>query len=236
MAERRKGASNWKESSPVDIPTTDGKTISVVAYSSGPAGAGGANAVRGFIAGQSLCGDIEIYSDETIRPQDPAIHTILASVSFDATYQPMFADAALHAEMLFRKGQPRSAGPLWEKALGMVPADGSPFPSALIARRVARDQAGMSYGMSGNIAAARAIFEQGVKEDPDYPMFYYNLACADAEEKNIAAARTHLQQAFDRRTNVNPGEKMPNPTEDDSFTPFRSNKEFWAFLQKLIAK
>ena len=35
------------------------------------------------------------------------------------------------------------------------PPDGKPFPSLVIARRVARDQAGMSYGMSGDNKKAR---------------------------------------------------------------------------------
>ena len=43
--------------------------------------------------------------------------------------------------------------------------------------------------MSGNIAKARAIFEKAVAVDPDYPLYYYNLACADAEEKDLAGAK-----------------------------------------------
>lgn len=62
----------------------------------------------------------------------------------------------------------------------MVPPDGAPFKSATYARRVMRDQAGMSYGISGDLAKARSIFEKGTAEDPDYPLYYDNLACADA--------------------------------------------------------
>jgi tetratricopeptide (TPR) repeat protein len=96
-----------------------------------------------------------------------------------------------------------------------------------------RDQAGMSYGISGQVAQARRIFEQGIAEDPDYPMYYYNLACADAGEKKLAEAKAHLQKAFDRKANVLPGEAMPDPTQDDSFLPYRSDKEFWAFIEQL---
>jgi tetratricopeptide (TPR) repeat protein len=115
----------------------------------------------------------------------------------------------------------------------MVPPDGAPFKSARVAIRVMRDQAGMSYGISGNLAKARAIFEKGAAEDPSYPIYYYNLACADAGENKLSEARRHLQQAFDRKANVNPGESMPIPTEDDSFLQHKENKEFWAFLQQL---
>jgi tetratricopeptide (TPR) repeat protein len=110
-------------------------------------------------------------------------------------------------------------------------------------KRVITDQAGMSYGMSGNIPKARAIFEKAIAADPDYPLYYYNLACADAEEKDLAGAKKHLagakkhlQEAFDRKANVIPGENMPDPSHDDSFLPYRNNKEFWAFVEGLGGK
>ena len=64
-------------------------------------------------------------------------------------------------------------------------------------------------------------------------MNYYNLARADAAESKLSGARSHLQQAFDRKANLNPGETMPVPTEDDFFLPYRNNEGFWAFLEGL---
>jgi len=151
----------------------------------------------------------------------------------DADYVPQFSDLALYAQVLFRKEQYRAAAPIFERAIAMVPSNGAPFKSAARARRIMRDQAGMSYGISGDYLKARSIFEKGVAEDPDYPMYYYNLACADAGEEKLDDVPIHLQQAFDRKANVNAGETMPVPTEDDSFLPYKSNKEFWAFLLRL---
>jgi len=62
---------------------------------------------------------------------------------------------------------------------------------------------------------------------------YYNLACADAGEKKLSDARGHLQQAFDRKANLIPGETMPVPTLDESFVPYKANREFRAFLERL---
>ena len=98
---------------------------------------------------------------------------------------------------------------------------------------MATDQAGIAYGSAGDIPEARALFNAAIAADPDYPMYYYNLACADAEEKKLADARTHLQQAFARKANVIQGETMPDPAKDDSFLPYRDNKEFWTFVQSL---
>jgi tetratricopeptide (TPR) repeat protein len=91
----------------------------------------------------------------------------------------------------------------------------------------------MSYGISGQYAKARAIFDAGVSADPEYPMYYYNLACADAGENKLPEAEAHLKQAFAHKAGVNPGENLPDPTKDDSFLPFKSNKTFWAALERL---
>jgi tetratricopeptide (TPR) repeat protein len=151
----------------------------------------------------------------------------------DPNYTPQFSDVSLYAQVLFLAHEYRAAAPIFEKALAMVPVDGAPFRSATFARRVMRDQAGMSYGIAGDFKKARSIFEKGTTEDPDYPMYYYNLACADAGESKLSEARLHLQQAFDRKANLNPGETMPVATQDDSFLPYKGNEEFWAFLERL---
>jgi hypothetical protein len=38
-------------------------------------------------------------------------------------------------------------------------------------------QPGMSYGISGRLQQEKVTFEYGLTQDPEYPMFYYNLAC-----------------------------------------------------------
>jgi hypothetical protein len=40
----------------------------------------------------------------------------------------------------------------------------------------------------------------------------------------------HLQQAFARKVNLISGEKMPDPTKDDAFIPYRIDKDFWALV------
>jgi hypothetical protein len=205
--------------------------VAVVTYTGIGQGGKPFYAVRGFVASGEICGDLEIYSDTPISADDADIKKIFTSYQLDENYAPKFEDVLLYAQMLYQAGRYAAAGPVFEAALAKLNAN--PGPTAKTMRRVVTDQAGMAYGMSGDIAKARVIFEKGVAEDPDYPLYYYNLACADAEEKNLSAARDNLQKAFDRKANVIPGEHMPDPTSDDSFLPFRSNKEFWTFLQSL---
>jgi Tfp pilus assembly protein PilF len=143
----------------------------------------------------------------------------------------------LYATLLYQARMYKAAAPIFEMALVKLKEDpgiaARMMKDTRTATRVVTDQAGMSYGMSGDIPQARRLFEKAIAEDPDYPLYYYNLACADAEEKNLVGARNHLQQAFARKANVISGENMPDPTKDDSFLPYRDNKEFWAFLESL---
>src|ERR1043166_8147844 len=39
------------------------------------------------------------------------------------------------------------------------------------------DNLGMSYDMTGDKKPTKAVFEYGIKEEPTYPLFYYNMAC-----------------------------------------------------------
>jgi hypothetical protein len=189
--------------------------------------------VRGFVATGDICGDLEFYSTKPIEAQDVDLKMILSSYLLDESHAPTVSDIFLYAEILFRKQMFKAAAPLFEAALARVTVDGAPFPSVKTARRVITDQAGMSYGMSGDIGRARAIFEKAIALDSDYPMYYYNLACADAEEKKLGQARLHLQAAFARKANMISGEPMPIPTKDDSFLPYREDKDFWTFLEHL---
>jgi hypothetical protein len=185
--------------------------------------------VRGFVATGDICGDLEFYSEEPISAGDLKI--TFSSYQLDESYVPKFNDVFVYAQILYNAHMYGPAAPIFDLALTKL--SDNPGAGAKTMRRVVTDQAGMAYGMSGNIPKARTIFEKAVAEDPDYPMYYYNLACADAEEKNLGGARNYLQKAFDRKANVIAGESMPDPTTDDSFLPYRKDKDFWAFLESL---
>ena len=67
-------------------------------------------------------------------------------------------------------------------------------------------------------------FETAIRDDPDYPMFYYNLASAYGESVDLDLVLANLRAAFQRKQNLNQYETMPEPAKDDSFTRF-----LWAF-------
>ncbi|HEY6337201.1 MAG TPA: tetratricopeptide repeat protein [Candidatus Sulfotelmatobacter sp.] len=228
-----------------DNPTLKVLTVSEDARGSGPPlalasytaqGGNGKTAymIRGFLAGGDVCGDLEFYSDSPIGADDSVrINQILAGYRLDEGYVPRLKDIFVYAQILYNSHMFKAAAPIFELALAKLREQPKGQGDVQTMRRVLTDQAGMAYGISGDIPKARAIFEKAILDDPDYPLYYYNLACADAEEKNLAGARSHLQMAFSKKANTLPGESMPDPTKDDSFLPYRNNKGFWTFVESL---
>jgi tetratricopeptide (TPR) repeat protein len=152
----------------------------------------------------------------------------LAAFHPDLNYQSDTENYFRLASILF-KGEPGAAAPYYKSALDALPDN----PKFLTPRRVIIDQLVMSLGMSGDLKNSRAVAVNAIAADPDYPLNYYNLACADAEQGNAADAKLHLQQAFDRRAHAISGEKMPDPTTDDSILKLKNDTAFWAFVMAL---
>lgn len=95
------------------------------------------------------------------------------------------------------------------------------------------DNLGMAYGMSEKISEAKATFEYGAQENPTYPMFRYNLACADSELGDLEGAMDQLKLAFQYKANSNPGEGVPDPAKDDSFKRYWSDPKFTKLTKQL---
>jgi len=227
----KKSDSSLRILSNSEVARTDGQQIEWVRYTTQGRDAKTAYMTRGFVAIGDMCGDLEFYSDTPIVVDDADMTKIFASYRLEPQYVPGFGDSFLYAQILYQHRMYKAAGPLFEQALTKLPDSGRADSKTM--KRVVTDQAGMAYGISGDAAKARTIFEAAIATDPDYPIYYYHLACADAEENKLADAKTHLQQAFARKANVLPGEAMPDPTTDDSFLPHRDNEEFWKFIQGL---
>lgn len=100
--------------------------------------------------------------------------------------------------------------------------------------RVLVDNLGMSYGITGDLSRAKEVFEYGVSKDPEYPMFYYNLACVAAEKRDADDAKSFLKLAYAYRANMILGETLPDPRVDDSFQRLLLQKEFRQFVDSLF--
>jgi len=211
--------------------TTDGRQLLVASYLIAETQGMPVNEqnVFAFIGNDHLCAEFHISKDLYKPADDKPMNAELDLFRLDADYTPESSDYFFLATLLYDKEHAiAQAAVYYQPAFDLLP-DTAP----LTTRRVITDQLSMAYGISGDLKKSRAINEAAILKDPDYPFYYYNLACADAESGDATAAQTHLQQAYDRRANTLKGEHLPDPSKDDSFLKLKKDKAFWAFVQSL---
>lgn len=192
--------------------------------------------LRAFVASGDLCGDL-LFNAADAQPGDEAAYRLtmetakqtLLTLMFDPSYKPTFKDAFAYAGVEYMRHQYAGAAVAYRAALVMVNQSDDPLKF----RRVVTDELSMSLGILGDLKGSREVNEAAIAKDPEYPLYYYNLSCADAEAGDSRAARTHLQQAFDRRTHTLKGETFPDPTEDDSLQKLRKDDAFWGLAQQI---
>jgi tetratricopeptide (TPR) repeat protein len=184
----------------------------------------------GFYGDRSTCAEVHISKPVYISSDAPQFENALRLFRFDSGYVPASRDYSTIGTIFFAAAKNfASAAAYYRRALDTL----DPSASNMNTRRFLVDQLSMSYGMSGDMAESRKVNEEAIARDPDYPLYYYDLACADAEEGKADAARAHLQQAFDRRQNVLSGETFPDPSTDDSFARLKDDKTFWDFVTQM---
>lgn len=184
----------------------------------------------GFYGDRSVCAEIHISKPVYISADAPQFERTLKLIRFESGYEPTSHDYSTIGTIYFAAAQSYPAAVVYyQRALDTLGSSASDLNT----RRFLVDQLSISYGMSGDMTSSRKVNKEAIARDPDYPIYYYDLACADAEEGNVDAARAHLQQAFDRRRNVLPGETFPDPATDDSFAKLKDDKGFSDFVNQL---
>jgi tetratricopeptide (TPR) repeat protein len=77
--------------------------------------------------------------------------------------------------------------------------------------RILVDQLVIAYRITGNLEKVHTLLGDAIRQDPNYPLNYYNLACAFAEEGDKAKMLANLSTAFQHKDHVLKGEQMPDP-------------------------
>ena len=158
------------------------------------------------------------------------LKSILEHITIDTAYVPTVLEDFGYGSYYFLKKDYRRAAKHYERVLERKD------PGSALNRnswRALVDQLGMSYGLSGELARAKELFEWAVKQDAEYPMFYYNLACTFAEMGDPEQALASLRLAYQYKQNMLPKETFPDPKTDSSFKKYPKDKRFRAELDKL---
>jgi tetratricopeptide (TPR) repeat protein len=100
-------------------------------------------------------------------------------------------------------------------------------------KRHINDQLGIIYGMSGKFDQSIATYQKAIAQDPDYPIYYYNMACSYSEKGDLDQAISGLQEAFKRKDKWPSDQSLPDPRKDDSFKKYVGNEKFEAAVKAM---
>ena len=93
---------------------------------------------------------------------------------------------------------------------------------------------GVSIAIGGNLEKAKSIFSDAVKQEPDYPLYHYNLSCTYAELGQLDPALQELQAAWKLRKNLGENERFPDPRQDSSFKNYLNDPKFQETVQYMV--
>lgn len=186
--------------------------------------------VRIFIAAGDVWSEIHL-SRPLFKPGDEKyFQQVLDTVKPLSEFDPGSMEYMGYASGLYMRQEYAQAAKVYQKALDLEKQDRTLNKTLWF---VLVDNLGMSYGITKDYKRAREVFEYGLSQEPEYPLFYYNMACLHAELGELDPAIANLQKAFARRANVLPGEKMPDPMTDDSFARYTKNPAFVKAVKEL---
>ena len=92
---------------------------------------------------------------------------------------------------------------------------------------------GFAYRMNGNLAKAKDTLEYGLSQNPDYPIFHYDMACVYAQMGRVDESVGQLRTAYQHRAKVAPTQLPANPAEDSCFQKIAADPKFVDAVQKL---
>ncbi len=175
---------------------------------------------------------IDIHLSKTYyKPDDQQLfEALLSGVRIKKDYRPDSLMLFHYGNLFYQQKKYSKAIPYYQQALNLENSKKT-MPKAFWFVLV--DQLGMSYGISGDIQKAKEIFNNAISKEPEYPMFYYNLACACAESDDLDGVIKNLTLAYKYKKNMLPGETLPNPRNDSSFKNYINNEKFKAVLKQI---
>ena len=168
---------------------------------------------------------IEVRISKGIYAEDdePFFERILSSLKIHSPFQPSTPDVIAIGTMLFHQEKYRRAIVWFQRALDREKLQAT-LPKAQ--QLALLDLLGQAQHFDGDRPRAREIFNEGIAQNPDYPLFYYHLARICGEEGALDDALKNLRLALLHRGQLPPGEKLPSPATDPAFRAFARAPRF----------
>lgn len=194
--------------------------------------------VHAYLGGRDLCAEIHLSKVQFAQQDQKLFDQVLATIQLrtDDSAAPEKAQSSQASEYFgqgsrfYMQHNYPAAAERYQKALDLERQKRTLTPTTF---RVLIDNLGMSYGISGDLAKAKETFAYGIAQDPEYPLFYYNMACTYGEMGKMDESLEQLRLAFKYKANMIAGESFPDPMTDDSFRSFVHDQKFINAVQEM---
>ena len=188
--------------------------------------------IHAYLGGGEVCAEVHLSRVRFQPEQQQMFEDVLSTVRLLPDAASEEARGVSREEMNYLGEASRyylqknysAAAQAYQKALDLEKQQGALNPNMF---RVLVDNLGMAYAFTGKLDKSKEIFAYGITQDPEYPMFYYMMACTYGEMGKMDEALDQLRLAYKYRANMIPGEgPIPDPLKDDSFRRFAQNEKF----------
>lgn len=187
--------------------------------------------VHAYLGARDLCAEIHLskvfFAPEDQKLFDELLTSARVRADDSAASSPATTNQAIEllgqASQLYLQHKYAAAAERYQKALDLEKEKRTLSKTMF---RVLIDNLGMSYGISGDLPKAKETFAYGITQDPEYPLFYYNMACTYGEMGKMDESLEQLRLAYKYKSNIIAGETFPDPMKDDSFRRFVKDTQF----------
>jgi len=174
--------------------------------------------------------DVHISKVE-FKPEDEAmLQSIINSIRFNDSFAPTVIEWATWGSFFMSKEKYADAVRCNEKAWELEKS----HPALNHKQQVfLLNDLINGYGNLGNNMKAKELSELGLQKEPDYPSFYYDLACSYAELGDKDKALENLKKAFQNRAKLFSGDVLADPRADSSFSKYSNDPDFVKFFAEV---
>ena len=175
---------------------------------------------------------VDVHLSKTdFKPEDDAqLRSIAKEIRFNDKFVPSAIECGVWGSFFMSKGKYADAIRYNGKALELEKVNPTLSHSQRVFLLIDLINA---YGNSGDVKKAKEMSELALTKEPGYPSFYYTLACSYAELGDKKQALENLRQALQNKAKLFPGDALPDPKSDSSFSKYSADPDFVKLIDEL---
>ncbi len=167
--------------------------------------------------------DVHLSKADFRADEEPILRSIVKEIRFNDKFVPSAIECAVWGSFFMSKAKYADAIRYNAKALELEKTN--PTLSHRQQVFVLIDLIN-AYGNSGDVKKAREMSAWALTKEPGYPSFYYTLACSYAELGDKKQALENLRNALRNKAELFPGDQLPDPKSDPSFSKYSADQDF----------